>query len=282
MGGNLKHYNFDLKRKVEETAKYLQNSGIDVPQILLILGSGHGDIADKVEKIVELDYSSIPNFPISTVAGHRGRLVFGKLCNKKLVIMQGRFHYYEGYSLAEITFPIRVMKYLGANDIILTNAAGALNRHFQVGDLMVITDHINLIGDNPLIGPNDDTLGPRFPSMYNIYTPELIQLSMKIAREHGIPIQKGIYVAVSGPNYETSAELRALRLLGADAVGMSTVPEVIVAVHSGYKRILAISCITDMATGEGNEEVSHEQVLEVANNSRIYFSRLLENVIIKM
>lgn len=268
-----------MKQKIAEAVHYLKNRVVRTPTIAVVLGSGLGSFADHLETKTAVPYHDIPHFPVSTVKGHAGQLVFGTWAGKELVVMQGRFHCYEGYAMSEVTFPIRVMHALGARDLIITNASGGLNRNFQVGDLMVMTDHINFMGQNPLIGPNDDSLGPRFPPMQAVYTPELVDLAMKIGREIGAPMQKGVYLAVTGPNYETAAELRAFRLLGADAVGMSTVPEVIVAVHAGMKRILGISCVTDMATGEGHEEVDHELVVKAAAAAQPYFLKLLQNVI---
>jgi len=268
-----------MKKKIEDAQRLIKSRTEITPSIAVILGSGLGAFADRLTDSVSVPYTDIPHFPMSTVKGHQGKLVFGSYGGKKLVVMQGRFHFYEGYSMSEITFPIRVMHALGAFDLIITNASGGLNRNFHVGDLMIMTDHINFMGDNPLRGANDESLGPRFPSMQHIYTPKLVEIALGIGRKLGAPVQKGVYLAVSGPNYETAAELRAFRTIGADAVGMSTVPEVIVAAHAGMKRILGISCITDMATGEGHEEVDHEKVIQAAAAAQPYFLSLLKGTI---
>lgn len=268
-----------MKEKILKALSVIKKKMSINPTAAVILGSGLGCFADSLENPIVIPYSEIPFFPVSTVKGHAGNLVFGSVKGKNIVVMQGRFHYYEGYSMQEITFPIRVMHAAGASDLVITNASGGLNRSFQVGDLMIMTDHINFMGANPLRGSNDESLGPRFPPMQNAYTPELVETALQLGRKLGAPIQKGVYLAVAGPNYETAAELRAMRIWGADAVGMSTVPEVIVAVHSGMKRILGISCITDMATGEGVENVCHEEVIAAADKARPYFLKLLSGII---
>lgn len=268
-----------MKKKIDESAKYILNKITEKPSIALVLGSGLGKFADELENSVAIKYSDIPHFPVSTVKGHAGQLVIGKSQGKTVVAMQGRFHFYEGYSMKEITFPMRVLMAIGAEKLIITNASGGLNRDFRVGDLMIMTDHINHMGSNPLIGLNDDDLGPRFPPMQGAYTPELVDEAMKIGREIGAPVQRGVYVAVSGPNYETAAELRAFRIMGADTVGMSTVPEVIVAVHGGMKKIVGISCVTDMATGEGYENVNHEDVIVAATAAQPYFLEIIRRLI---
>jgi purine-nucleoside phosphorylase len=268
-----------LTDKLQQTIASLKGKVPHTPSVAIVLGSGLGKFADELTDAVAIPYTEIPNFPVSTVKGHGGKLVVGRISGKTAVVMQGRFHYYEGYSMQDVTFPIRVMHALGAKDLIITNASGGLNRHYTLGDLMIMSDHMNFMGDNPLRGPNDDKLGPRFPPMQGVYTPELINVAMEVGRKIGAPIQKGVYVAVSGPNYETAAELRMFKLLGADAVGMSTIPEVIVATHCGIKRVLGISCITDMATGEGHEEVNHELVIAAAAAAQPYFLGLLRGVI---
>lgn len=271
-----------MKKRIEQAVTFIRSKTTHIPQTAIVLGSGLGAFADKITEAVAIPYGDIPGFPVSTVKGHKGQLVIGKAKGKTVVAMQGRFHFYEGYPLSDVTFPIRVMIALGAKDLIITNASGGLNRNYHLGDLMIMTDHINLLGTNPLIGPNDDSVGPRFPPMQGVYTPELVTMGMEIARKIGAPIQKGVYVAVTGPSYETAAELRALRILGADTVGMSTVPEVIVAVHAGIKRIFGVSCVTDMATGEAHEEVNHELVVKAANAAQPYFLGLLEGMLEKM
>ncbi len=269
----------ELKAKIQQAADFINSKISKKPSVALVLGSGLGKFADELKNSVAIPYEQIPHFPVSTVKGHAGRMVVGEAGGKIVVAMQGRFHYYEGYSMQEITFPMRVMIAIGVKDLIITNASGGLNRNFKVGDLMIMTDHMNHMGGNPLIGPNDDSLGTRFPPMQGVYTPALVEEAMKIGREIGAPVERGVYVAVSGPNYETAAELRAFRIMGADAVGMSTVPEVIVAVHGGIKRILGISCITDMATGEGHEDVNHEDVIAAAAKAQPYFLKIIEKML---
>lgn len=267
------------KEKINAARTYIQARTRITPQIALILGSGLGALADEVQADAIFPYSETPEFPISTVAGHAGQLVLGSLAGKNVAVMQGRFHYYEGYPLSRIIFPIRVMHALGAACLIVTNAAGGLNPDFEPGDVMLIIDQINAMGNNPLIGPNDDELGPRFPDMTHTYTPELRALAMEVARREGISLQQGIYVAVSGPTFETPAERRYLRLIGADAVGMSTVPEVIAAKHAGM-RILGMSAITNKATGAPDQQPdSHEEVIAMAKVAGEKLIRLLRRVI---
>jgi purine-nucleoside phosphorylase len=232
------------------------------PEIGIILGSGLNDLAEKVENPVIIDYKDIPSFPVSTAPGHKGRFVIGTLSGKDVICMQGRFHYYEGYSTEQIIMPIRVMKLLGVKKLILTNAAGGINLSFNVGDIMVITDHINLTGTNPLIGKNDERFGERFTDMSYTYTPSLIELASKTADEIGLEIKKGVYLGLTGPSYETPAEIKAFRTLGADTVGMSTVFEVIAAAHCGMD-ILAFSLVTNMAAGVLDRKLSEEEVLEI-------------------
>lgn len=261
----------------EAVAAIRERTGL-VPEIGLILGSGLGDLAEQIEAATVIPYGEIPHFPVSTVAGHAGRLVIGRLEGKPVVAMQGRFHYYEGYSMAQVAFPVYVMKFLGTKVLIVTNAAGGMNKAFQPGDLMLIVDHLNFTGDNPLIGPNDNELGPRFPDMSRAYDPEMIALAEQKAQELGIRVQKGVYAGISGPNYLPPAELVMLRRLGGDAVGMSTIPEVIAAAHCGL-RVLGISCITDMAIGEELEPLTHEQVVAVAERTKPKFTALVRAVV---
>ncbi len=268
-----------MKTKILEAAAFIKQKTEMRPTVAMVLGSGLGKFAEELESPVAIPYSEIPHFPVSTVVGHAGQLVIGKSGGKVVIAMQGRFHYYEGYSMKDITFPMRVMLEVGVEDLIITNASGGLNRNYKVGDLMIMTDHINFMGGNPLIGTNDDSMGTRFPPMQGAYTPALVEEAMKIGREIGAPVQRGVYVAVTGPNYETAAELRMLKIWGADTVGMSTVPEVIVAVHGGIKRVLGISCVTDMATGEGYEDVNHEEVIQVAAAAQPYFLELLRRML---
>ncbi|MBD3169837.1 MAG: purine-nucleoside phosphorylase [candidate division Zixibacteria bacterium] len=252
-----------LYEKVQNTAEFLRGKTSLKPDIGIILGTGLGSTAEAIEVDTVVDYKDIPDFPVSTVESHDGRLIFGTLSGKKIVAMQGRFHLYEGYSPQQITFPVRVMKQLGVKTLLVSNACGGVNPQFRNGDIMIITDHINLLGTNPLIGPNDDRLGPRFPDMYNVYNSDLVELAHQTAIENGIPVQKGVYLAVLGPNLETGAEYRMVRILGADVVGMSTVPEVIVARHSGL-RVLGFSIITDMGLPDAMRAVSLEEVLKVS------------------
>lgn len=264
--------------KLNETVEYLKNKIPDRPEIGLILGSGLGVMAEEIEEKVSIAYNDIPHFPTSTVEGHASQLIVGKLMGKKVITMQGRFHFYEGYSLEEVTYPIKVMKKLGVNILLVTNAAGGINIDFKPADLMLIEDHINLTGQNPLIGPNDPDMGPRFPDMSEAYNMELRNIAQDVARQQGVELRKGVYVGLTGPTYETPAEIKFLRTIGADATGMSTVPEVIIANHLDMK-ILGISCITNMAAGVLNQRLSHEEVVEVGNQVREKFSRLIKGII---
>jgi purine-nucleoside phosphorylase len=266
-----------LLQKLEETKSYLTSRSAIKPKIGLILGSGLGELADQLENAAAVDYESIPHFPVSTVEGHAGKLVFGQLGGQPVVAMQGRFHYYEGYSMQDVTYPVRVMKELGVEVLIVTNACGGMNPSFRAGDLMIIRDHLNMTGDNPLIGSNEPSLGPRFPDMSRAYTPELAGLVKETAASLGIEVREGVYAGISGPAYMTAAELKMLRMLGGDAVGMSTVPEVIVASHAGLK-VIGISCVTDMAIGEELEPLTHEQVIDVANRTKPRFIALVKEI----
>lgn len=268
----------DLYSKIREAANYILDKTEIRPEIALILGSGLGALADEIENAEYFAYSDIPHFPVSTVQGHAGRLVIGTLEGKKVVAMQGRFHYYEGYKMEEVTFPIRVMKLLGVEKLIVTNAAGAVNTGFNPGDLMLISDHLNLTGDNPLIGGNLEKFGPRFPDMSNAYNKALRDRVKKIAKYIGVELQEGVYAAMSGPTYETPAEVRMVRILGGDAVGMSTVPEVIIAVHSGIQ-VVGISCMTNMAAGILEQPLDHSEVMETSAKVREKFTTLMKNVI---
>lgn len=271
----------NLKLKINESAQYIKSKLNLVPEIGLILGSGLGVLADEIENKVVIKYEEIPNFPVSTVEGHAGQLVVGNLEGKTVIAMQGRFHYYEGYSMQEATFPIRVMKALGVNTAVVTNAAGGVNKNFVPGDLMIITDHINFSGNNPLIGPNDNELGVRFPDMSRAYTPELVKLAEDAAKEFGIKIKKGVYTFMTGPSYETPAEIRMLQTIGSDAVGMSTVPEVIIASHSNMN-VLGISCITNMAAGILDQPLNHEEVIETTQKVKSEFIKLIRSSLKKM
>ena len=271
----------DLKTKVTESVEFINQKSKIKPKIAIILGTGLGKLAEDIKEKEMIPYREIPNFPVSTVQSHSGNLVLGKLGNKEVVAMQGRFHYYEGYNLKEVTFPVRVMKKLGADIIIISNAAGGMNRFFKRGDLMLITDHINLFGDNPLIGPNDEELGPRFPDMSEAYSQKLIKLAKKIALKEKIRLHEGVYAGLTGPTLETPAEYRFLISIGADAVGMSTVPEVIVANHMGMN-VLGISCITDLAIDGVIIKTSLEEILKIASNAEPIMTKLIKKVIEKI
>ena len=270
--------NKELKQKIEASVRYVQKYLKSPPEIGIILGTGLGNLASQIEQRIEVDYEQIPHFPISTAIGHKGVLVVGKIAGRNVIAMEGRFHYYEGYSMQEVTYPVRVMKTLGADTLVISNAAGGMNPEYESGDLMAITDHINLMGDNPLRGPNDESLGPRFPDMIEPYSSELVKLTETIAKRLNIRLHKGVYVGVAGPNLETKAEYRFLRNIGADAVGMSTVPEVIVGVHMGM-RILGISCITDECIPETLKPLDIEKVLAIAKKSEPVLSKLVIEVI---
>lgn len=244
------------------------------PKLGIILGSGLGAFADTLENAVSIDYSELPDFPTSSVSGHAGRLVLGYRGKTAIVAMQGRVHFYEGYAPWQVTFPARVLCRLGIKHLTVTNAAGGINLDFKVGDLMAITDHLNLAGFNPLIGHNEDALGPRFPDMTHAYDPAALNILREASASTGVAIREGVYVALSGPSYETPAEIRMLRTLGGDAVGMSTVPEVIVASHMGVK-VTGVSCVTNLAAGISKEKLSHAEVSEVANQVKDKFTRLL-------
>ncbi|HEX7065559.1 MAG TPA: purine-nucleoside phosphorylase [Bacillales bacterium] len=267
-----------IVNKIREAVQVIEQQ-IDVkPEVGLILGSGLGDLADEIEGAVKIKYEDIPYFPVSTVPGHAGQLVIGRLNEIPVVAMQGRFHFYEGYSMQEVTFPVRVMNGIGIEKLVVTNACGGINSGFQAGDLMIIEDHLNMTGTNPLIGPNDETIGPRFPDMSRAYNPELIDMAEKIANRLEINVQKGVYAGISGPSFMTPAELKMLRTLGADAVGMSTVPEVIVANHAEVK-VIGISCVTDMAIAEELEPLTHEQVVATADRTKPKFIKLVKEIV---
>lgn len=263
---------------ISEASSYVKEQLKSTPLIGLILGSGLGVLGEEIENPVIIPYKDIPHFPESTVSGHKGQLIAGTLEGKQVIAMQGRFHYYEGYSMKQVTFPIRVMKNLGIESIVVTNAAGGINENFQPGDLMLITDHINNMGDNPLIGKNDDELGVRFPDMSQSYDREYIKHAETCASEIGISIQKGVYVGNTGPSYETPAEVRMLKNIGGDAVGMSTVPEVIVSRHAGI-RILGISCISNMAAGILDQPLTHHEVIETTERVRENFLKFVKKII---
>ncbi len=264
--------------KIMAAASYIQEKHPQAPRIGLILGSGLGDLAEEIENPTVIPYDRIPAFPVSTVEGHKGQLVLGRLMGKEVVAMQGRFHYYEGYDLKTVTFPVRVMKELGVEILLVTNACGGMNPKLYPGVLMLIKDHINMIGSNPLIGENLDKYGPRFPDMSRAYDPELIELAEGVAREIDVDVKKGVYVGISGPYYYSRAELKMLRILGGDALGMSTVPETIVAAHSGM-RVLGISLVTDMAIPDTLEPIDHAIVMAQAEASKPRFIRFVKGIL---
>ncbi len=271
----------DLKTMINEAAAFIRTKTKVVPEIGIILGTGLGSLADGIEIASRVDYGTIPHFPVSTVESHAGRLLFGTLKGKKVVAMQGRFHYYEGYTLQQVTFPVRVMKELGVKALIVSNACGGLNPQFSRGDIMIITDHINLLGANPLIGPNDNSVGDRFPDMYNCYDKELVKLAEQVALEQKLPVKKGVYVSVAGPNLETAAEYRFLRAIGADVVGMSTVPEVIAARHQ-HTKVLAFSIITDMGLPDALTACSLDEIIATANKAEPKLRELIAGCVARM
>ncbi len=248
------------------------------PDAAIILGTGLGELAKEIDAATTIDYADIPGFPLSTVESHAGRLLCGTLGGKHVVAMRGRFHRYEGYTLQQVTFPVRVMRSLGARTLIVSNACGTVNPFWAPGDLMLMADHLNLLGDSPLIGPNDDRLGPRFPDLSAPYDAELRALARELALHEGIPLREGVYACVTGPNLETRAEYRFLRTIGADVVGMSTVPEVLVAVHAGM-RVLGLSIITDMCLPDALEPLTVERVIAVANRTEPMLTRLVRGVL---
>ncbi|WDV47921.1 purine-nucleoside phosphorylase [Clostridiaceae bacterium M8S5] len=264
---------------MKKSLEYIQKQiGDFKPEVGLILGSGLGILADEIKNKIEIGYDDIPEFPKSTVHGHKGQLVLGELEGKKVIAMQGRFHYYEGYKMTDVTMPVRVMKLLGVDKLMITNAAGGVNKEFKPGDLMLITDHINFGFDNPLMGKNMEEFGPRFPDMSHAYNPELIAIARKSAKNISLDLQEGVYMFFTGPTYETPAEIRMARILGADAVGMSTVPEVIAAVHSDMK-VIGISCITNMAAGILDQPLNHEEVIETTQRVKSRFIAFAKEIL---
>ena len=265
--------------KYEETVKYIEEKIGDIkPKIAIVLGSGLGILAEEITEKIVIPYKEIPNFPVSTVVGHAGELIIGKLEGKTILAMNGRAHYYEGYDLKEATFPIRVFKLLGIEEIILTNAAGGVNTEYKPGDFMIIKDHLSFFAESVLRGPNDDEFGPRFPDMSEVYKKDKIEQLEEIIQKHTGRAKVGVYAYMKGPTYETPAEIRALRTLGADAVGMSTVPEAVVANHCGLN-VVAVSCITNMAAGILNQKLSHEEVNETANRVKVIFKEIIKEYI---
>lgn len=273
--------NTDVLNNIREAASFIRGKIDGEPEIGLILGSGLGIIAELVENPVVIAYEDIPHFPVSTVEGHAGELVVGTVAGRRVVLMKGRFHLYEGYSVEVVSFPVRVMKELGVKTLLVTNASGGINTSYEVGDLMLIKDHINFTFRNPLIGPNMDELGPRFPDMSEAYSKRLRQIAKEVAESQGIKLQEGVYIGLLGPSYETPAEIRMMRTLGADAVGMSTVSEVIVARHAGIE-VLGFSCISNMASGILDQPLSHEEVMETTEREKQKFLRLILGIIPKL
>lgn len=268
----------ELMQKLSETVSFIKSQYQHAPQIAIILGSGLGNFTSELQIEQEIAYSSIPHFPVSTVIGHSGKLIFGELSGKKVVVMSGRFHYYEGYTSQQVTFPIRMLKLLGVQTLLLSNAAGAVNRSFKVGDLMILTDHISFFTVNPLIGKNEDDLGTRFPDMSEPYNRQLIAKALSIGNQFQYNLQQGVYVAVTGPTFETHAEYRLILAVGGDAVGMSTVQENIVARHAGME-VFAISVITDIGIREDDNVITHEEVLAAAKEAEPKLTNIFRQLV---
>lgn len=266
-----------FNERLTETTTFIKEAGVKEIDFGLILGSGLGELADEITDAIVIPYGDIPHFPISTVVGHAGQLVYGELAGKKVLAMQGRFHFYEGHSMDVVTYPVRVMAALKAHSLVVTNACGGVNESFTPGDLMLITDQINFMGTNPLIGKNIDEMGPRFPDMSQAFDPEYRKVAKEIGEKSGLHLKEGVYMGFTGPTYETPAEIRFARTIGADAVGMSTVPEVIVAVHSGL-RVLGVSCITNLAAGM-QKELNHEEVVETTERVKQEFKSLIKDTL---
>lgn len=264
--------------KIQETANYIRAKVGEMPKTAIILGTGLGALVDHIDDKQYIPYKEIPNFPVSTVEGHSGNLIFGRLGTKPVMAMQGRFHYYEGYDMKQVTFPVRVMKELGIETLYVSNAAGGMNKEFRVGDIMIITDHINLFPENPLHGKNDNRLGPRFPAMTEAYSHKLIDLADKIAAEKGIRVMHGVYVGTQGPTFETPAEYEYFRIIGGDAVGMSTVPEVIVANHGGMK-VFGVSVITDLGGKDVTDVPTHEEVQKAAAEAQPRMMEIMKELV---
>jgi purine-nucleoside phosphorylase len=253
-----------MYEKIQETKKFIDKTAGIVPETGVVLGTGLGNFTRQIEILTTIPYAEIPNFPVSTVKGHQGEMIFGKIKGKSIVALKGRFHYYEGYTMQQVTFPVRVLHALGIKRLFLSNASGGTNPAFEVGDIMIIEDHINLSGQNPLIGKNDERLGPRFPDMSEVYDKKLIELAIQVAGEQNIRFVKGVYAAVTGPNYETPAEYKYIQKIGADAVGMSTVPEAIVARHESLP-CFAVSVISDLGVEGKIEKITHDAVIDAAS-----------------
>ncbi len=267
-----------MLEKIKQTADFLRSKVSDIPEIAIILGTGLGNLGDHITDKLYIPYKDIPNFPVSTVEGHSGNLIFGSLGGKRVMAMQGRFHYYEGYDMKQVTFPVRVMQMLGVKTLFVSNAAGGMNKEFHVGDVMVITDHINLFPENPLRGKNHEELGPRFPAMTEAYSRQLVALADTIGKEKSLCLIHGVYVGTPGPTFETPAEYEYFRMIGGDAVGMSTVPEVIVANHGGM-RVFGISVITDLGGKDITEVPTHEEVQKAAIKAQPVVVELIKEMV---
>jgi purine-nucleoside phosphorylase len=270
-----------LKRRINEARRHVRSKTSLRPDVAIILGTGLGGLAREIKRAVRIPYNAIPHFPVSSVIGHSGELVLGRLSGKKVVAMNGRTHYYEGYSMQDVTFPLRVMKFLGARTLIVSNAVGGMNPFYRRGDIVIISDHINLMGDNPLIGPNDDSIGTRFPDMSEPYSRKLMDLAEKVAIDLKTKIHRGVFVAVAGPNLETAAEYRFLRGIGADTVGMSTVPEVLVARHMEMK-VLGFSIVTDMCLPDALEPADHIRIMKCAQKAEPKLTGIVKEVLRKL
>jgi purine-nucleoside phosphorylase len=268
----------DLKKQINEARNYIRSKTTMKPEVAIILGTGLGGLAKEIKRAVRIPYDQIPHFPVSSVLGHSGELVLGHLSGKRVVAMNGRSHYYEGYSMQQVTFPTRVMKFLGARTLVVSNAVGGMNKFYQKGDVAMIADHINLMGDNPLRGPNDDTIGTRFPDMSEPYDRKLMDLADRVALKNRIKLHRSVFVAVAGPNLETAAEYRFLNGIGADTVGMSTVPEVLVAVHMKMK-VLGFSVITDMCLPDALKPADHIEIMKAAQKAEPKLTKLVKEVL---
>lgn len=265
-------------QKINEAANFIRTQVAELPNVAIILGTGLGELVNHIEIKKEIDYKDIPSMPVSTVEGHSGKLIFGNLGGRYVMAMQGRFHYYEGYDMKQVTFPVRVMKALGVDTLFVSNAAGGMNKEFRVGDIMIITDHINLFPENPLRGKNYDELGSRFPAMTEAYSHELIKMADDIASEKGIRVMHGVYVGTAGPTFETPAEYEYFRVIGGDAVGMSTVPEVIVANHAGM-RVFGVSVITDLGGKDITDVPTHEEVQKAAVKAQPFMTEIIKELV---
>ena len=271
----------DLIKQLNETTAYIKTKYKIEPTVAIVLGSGLGNFTNDMDTELEIDYSALPHFPVSTVIGHTGKLIFGKMHGKQVVVMAGRFHYYEGYTAQQIIYPVRVMKMLGVKTLLLSNAAGSVNESFEVGDMMIITDHISMFIINPLIGKNEDSIGTRFPDMSEPYSKVLISKAKNISKNLGYDIKEGIYCAVTGPTFETHAEYRLIKIVGADAVGMSTVQEAIAAVHAGIE-VFAMSIITDLGIRDDDNKITHEEVLAAAAEAEPKMSAIFKTLVAEL